>query len=434
LVAGAGYAVMSVSPHVFGMAAHANFFVILFAVPATLLLWRALENHSRKTLFACGTLYGLALLMKQQGVCFGLFGWAVLLLSEFGREPFAWPVIRRPGFWSRAAKDSLVFALGMLLPAGLTALYLWRAGVFSKFWFWTFTYAHTYVTQVPLLAGWDLLRIHLKATAGLSLGLWLLVGVGIVAGLRGDKYRKPALFAAMLWFFSFLATAIGLYFRPHYFILLLPAFAILTGLAVAAAQETLRSYWNDRLARWIPLLVVVVLLGWNVLLQFEVLFCLPPDQTCVRVYPNNPFVEATIVAQYLRENAPAQASVAVIGSEPEIYFYTRLHSATTCFYTYPLMESQPYAATMQHEMMREIEFARPEYLVYVAFNNSWLAHSDSNLEILYWKNRYTRAFYQRVGIVEQRPSGEIICHWNDDAKFFDPANNHHFDIYRRKPD
>ena len=31
------------SPAVLGMAAHANHFVILFAVPATLLLWRAAE-------------------------------------------------------------------------------------------------------------------------------------------------------------------------------------------------------------------------------------------------------------------------------------------------------------------------------------------------------------------------------------------------------
>ena len=41
LVAGASYGALSVSPMVYGTAAHANFFVLLFALPATMLLWRA---------------------------------------------------------------------------------------------------------------------------------------------------------------------------------------------------------------------------------------------------------------------------------------------------------------------------------------------------------------------------------------------------------
>src|ERR1700722_15008695 len=40
LVAAASYALMSISPAVLGMATHANQFVVLFAVPATLLLWK----------------------------------------------------------------------------------------------------------------------------------------------------------------------------------------------------------------------------------------------------------------------------------------------------------------------------------------------------------------------------------------------------------
>ena len=74
LVACASYGVMSVSVPVLGMAAHATQFVVLFAVPATLLLLRADENKRARTLFFSGLLYGLAFLMKQQGGCFCLFG------------------------------------------------------------------------------------------------------------------------------------------------------------------------------------------------------------------------------------------------------------------------------------------------------------------------------------------------------------------------
>jgi hypothetical protein len=206
----------------------------------------------------------------------------------------------------------------------------------------------------------------------------------------------------------------------------------MTGLAVVTLQRVLHPRLSARQAHWIPWLIFLTLLGWNGFAQRDKLFCLTPEQVCARVYPDNPFVAAPLVAQYLREYASTNAQVAIVGSEPEIYFDSRLRSATSFLYTYPLMEAQPYALAMQHEMIREIEAAKPEYLVYAAFKSSWLAHTNSSLEILYWKNQYTREFYERVGIIEQRPSGEIVSHWNADARIFDPANNHHFAIYRRK--
>src|SRR5471030_370430 len=60
LVACASYGLMSVSTAVVGMAAHATQFVVLFAVPGTLLLWKAVKSGSRRTVFFSGLLFGLA--------------------------------------------------------------------------------------------------------------------------------------------------------------------------------------------------------------------------------------------------------------------------------------------------------------------------------------------------------------------------------------
>jgi len=49
--------------------------------------------------------------------------------------------------------------------------------------------------------------------------------------------------------------------------------------------------------------------------------------------PRNPFPESVEVGR-----------IALIGSEPQIYFYVGLIAATGCIYMYPLMENQPYAA------------------------------------------------------------------------------------------
>ncbi|MEJ0091581.1 MAG: glycosyltransferase family 39 protein [Limisphaerales bacterium] len=67
LVACASYGLMSTSPAVVGLAAHATQFVVLFAVPGTLLLWRAGQSGRQGTIFFSGLLYGLAFVMKQPG-------------------------------------------------------------------------------------------------------------------------------------------------------------------------------------------------------------------------------------------------------------------------------------------------------------------------------------------------------------------------------
>ena len=95
-----------------------------------------------------------------------------------------------------------------------------------------------------------------------------------------------------------------------------------------------------------------------------------------------------------------QDLVAVLGSEPEIYFYSQRHSATGYIYTYPLVEEQPYASVMQSEFIREIESAAPEFLVYVLIDRSWLKRPRSDEHIFQWADAYTREHYSLVGVAD----------------------------------
>jgi len=424
LVACASYGVMSVSPGVWGMAAHANHFVVLFAVPATWLLWKAEEANLRRTLFLSGLLYGMAFLMKQQGIFFGLFGWGFLI----------WRAAQGKSILSADfVKKSVCFGAGMILPLGLTGLVLTWAGVFSKFWFWTFAYARSYVTSVPLSDGIQFLGRHLKATFDLSIGFWLLAVMGLPLALRDAATRRRTIFVMVFWICSFLAAATGLYFRRHYFILVLPAFAVITGLAVISGQRALRSRLTENAARTIPLLLFAAVLVWNISVQKDFFFQMPADRVCRAIYPGNPFVESLPVAQYIREHSSGNARVAVVGSEPQIYFYAQRHSATGYLYTYALMESQPYALKMQGEMIREIESGKPEFLVCVFYEFSWGIRPDSDLTILRWFDQYAREFYDRVGIVDTRSTGETIYLWGDEARNYHGSVEQYLTVYKRRP-
>jgi hypothetical protein len=420
LVACASYAIMTLSPAVCGTAAHANHFVVLFAVPATLLLWRARESNRPAIWFGSGLLYGLAFLMKQQGIWFCLFGLIAL----------PWPAIWKRSPFKRDFVAAIAgFAAGIILPFGLTCLYLAAAGVFARFCFWAFGYSRYYVLSDDLKLGGQYLVQHLKGTASVSVGFWVLALAALPLAWRDPALRRRAGFVLLFWICSFLGTATGFIFREHYFIFVLPAFALLVGLAVGVGRQT----FSSAPGKVAPLILFACVLGWNVWSRADVFFRLTPAQASQAIYPGNPFVESQEAAEYIRANFAATDRVAVLGSEPEIYFLARRHSATGYIYTYPLMELQPYAGPMQREMIGEIESNRPACLVLVMYKTSWLIRRASDVTILHWFDTYAGEFYERVGVIGVRPTGENVRVWNADAGIFHEALDRFIMIYRRRP-
>lgn len=423
LVACASYGLMSASPEVLGLAAHANHFVVLFAVPATLLLLLAKESGSARTLFFSGLLYGLAFLMKQQGMCFIIFAGIYLF----------WQEARTSTVFSRHfAGKLLTFAGGAILPFAMFCLACFVAGDFTRFIFWTFMYAGRYASMLPLSEGIQLLRQHLQQTFYFSIGFWAMAIIGMVLAFFGKKTRETVLVVLVFWFCSFSGTATGYYFRGHYFILLLPAFALMIGLAVVAMRNLLQFPKLRDVFQSLPVILFGLILGWAITYESQYFFQFTPRQVADNLYELNPVDEAIMVGDYVREHSAPDAKIAVIGSEPEIYFYAKRHSATGYIYTYALMEPQGAALNMQHEMIAEIEANKPEYLVGVTYGLSWLFHPHSSHLIVDWASHYEDHFYDQVGVV-RNDHGKIESIWGDAAKNAD-INGNCLIVYRRKPD
>jgi len=384
LFACATFGILSVSPVVMGMAAHANQFVLLFAIPATLLLWNAEESHDAGKLFYSGMLYGMGFLMKQQGICFCLFGVAAVIGSAMKNHALVSPASFRKLF---------ALGFGMLIPFGLACLYLKYAGVFPKFWFWTYTYAAQYVAEVNLHDGLASLSAYAHKTWPIYFGFLGFILVSLPFVLRERAYRNQILFAVAFAFFSILGTAIGLNFREHYFVLLLPALAMLVGMAIVSLQfATERNFFKV-----IPPFLCLLVFGWSVYQQREFFFQLPANAISRIIYTGDaPFTDMAAVGGYIRDHSKTKETVAVIGSEPEIYFYAQRHSATGYMYMYPLMEPQPYATQMQNEMIKEIELTKPEYLVLVPHPDSWNVRPSSDQTIFKWFSQYAGKQYKMV--------------------------------------
>jgi hypothetical protein len=387
LAAATSYAVLSVSPSVLGFAGHATHFVLPPVLGGVLLLLNAPDRRAFGWLFASGLLFGLGVLMKQPAAVFALFGAIYLVSNNLCRRFPAGKIFLR----------TLILCAGVMIPLAITSFLLWRIGVFDRFWFWTIDYARQYGTlvafsQVPQIFFYSAKEVILAGGP-----IWMLAGIGSVAGLCDQRTRPIAAFLLGFLFFSALALCPGFYFRLHYFILVLPAVSLLAGVAISRLSDVCAR--RLLAVQFTPILILGFALAWPILAERKFFFEASARDASRMIYPESPFVESIRIAEYLREHTTRTDTIAVLGSEPQIYFYSDRHSATGYIYTYGLMEPHKYAPQMQQEMIREIERARPKFIISVVMPDSWLQRPESERMIFTWANEYTAQNYTVAGFV-----------------------------------
>ena len=211
----------------------------------------------------------------------------------------------------------------------------------------------------------------------------------------------------------------------------MPAASLLAGVAVAAiARVAERTLPGAVPALRVGLPLAAVLLSvWQ---DRQLYFAQSPIAISRAVYGADPYPEAVEVARYLRERAGPDDRLAVIGSEPEIYFLSGLRAATSYLYVYPLMERQPFALRMQEEMIEQIERARPRFLVLVNVDNSWTRLPDSPTLLLDWSQKYVNDHYEPVGMAEIAPGRETVYHWDAAARDAAPRTRAFVATFRRR--
>jgi len=404
LAAAAAYALLSFGLAVMGTAAHATHFVVLPALAGLLLLLRAIESGRGWTFFWSGVLLGVAFVMKQHGIFFAMFG-------------AGWLAWKHPGGWARTARRLAIFGAAAALPFALTCLVLWMSGVFPKFWFWTFHYARAYASENTIADAIDNLKEQIPSLLRHNLALWALSAVGLAAAWWKRESRPSALFLTGFLVFSVLAVCPGFYFREHYFVLMLPAVALGAGVVAGSLRG-----WGI----WLFAAALV----FSVVSQGHFLFRETPFEVSRDLYALNPFPEAIPVSDYIRRHSAPGTRIAVLGSEPEIYFYAHRHSATGYIYTFALSEDQPYAAQMRDEMIYEVRTAQPEYVVLVDSLDLWAYRSEGKPTVFSWWGEYGPKHYDVVGIADIISNDRTEYRWGGAAATYKPESDFIVAIYK----
>ncbi len=440
VIASATYALMSTSPAVLGFAAHAMHFVILAALGGFLLLLRGLESRRALTLFWSGLLFGVAVLMKQHGVFLGIFAFGVLLYNEWSSKIAANSDGSSAGSLqgpSTDAKKSLLpglrrvaaFSFGAIVPYALTCFVLWRAAVFGNFWRWTVLYASGH----SLVYTFDLLAYYFQRIGPCNV-FWGFALIGFFFLYRARSVpRWTKGFVIGLFVCSFIAVCLGFYFFKHYFVLMLPAVGLLVGAGCMQARLKLRQGGVGPTASFLPtaafLAACAIVLANNSWYYFEQ----SPASICQGIYRDYAtFVAAPELSGYISEHSSPVSRIAVFGSEPEIYFYDCRHAASGYIYSYDITSAATHAAEMKREMLREVETARPEFVVDVHDPLSWsVGFSPETQRIHEWLEQYLKAGnYRRVAVAED-VNGKIVYRWNSDAAGYSPASEFYICVYQR---
>ncbi|MBF0464985.1 MAG: glycosyltransferase family 39 protein [Nitrospirae bacterium] len=404
----------------YGFAFHATHLVVLFCTLGIYYLLIALENKTYKFFLTAGVFLGIGFLMKQHGMYFFCFAIAYFLYHTlFHTKQNAKYVLLR--------LCTLIAAF--LLPLILVTAWVDANGDFNNFFRWTFLYAYTYVSNETISSSIPRLKIIIPNVLKGFYLLWLTALFGFILQFFTKLAMWKKVFINLLMFFSLFAVSAGLYFAPHYFIILLPAVVIF----IAIAIEALSTFLTKKLKLPNTALIIFLLIAaagfWT---DRNYFFKLPLSIISHKIYNKNPFNETPLIADVIKANTSKSDKIAVLGSEPEILFLADRVSSTGYIYTYGLMEIHPGNISMQKELIKELMTNPPKLIVFCHLYKSWAPRNNSPMYIFEWLQRNLNRRYEKIAVFNYLENGKYLYVLGEDAKIYNPTSDEYILILKEK--
>lgn len=408
------FACASLSAKLEGFSANTEHFAVLFLLLSLFLYFKNLKKYSSPTLFFSGLSAGICLIIKQPAVLFAVFI-AVHAAARFFKEKNSRNMILR----------LLLFSAGAVLPLLAICLLYLADGSFSRFYSSAVLTTLNYAGAVGFRAG---VNEFLNTFPASFSTIWPFVAVSTAGLLTGSRAQSPfntPYFLILLAVFSFAVVSAGFYFRPHYYLFLLPSLS----LAISAFVKNPVLFPSLKWPAYAAPLIILAAFSYFLVSENAYLFKTPPQAVTRQVFGENPFIESVPIAAYIKAHSGPDSRIAVLGSEPQIFFYSKRRSATGYAYMNILIDS----LKMQKEACAEIAAAKPEYLVFVNIRISWLLTGASEKYIFYWYKDYVKKYYDIKGVAEIFSPEYTKYVWDKEAENYKPSHGYFINIYKRKP-
>jgi hypothetical protein len=379
-----------------GLVANCEHFVLFFFLLTLFCL-------TLKAYFMAGLWAALCILMKQQGA----------ILLGFAFFYFCFDVYKSrkvPTLFKAFLNPFLQILAGFSLPFLLFIFFIFEKNAFPAFKFFAIDYARHYIGE--------------KKATPFNFEFFIYVGnenewfwkVAILAVLVAVSYFifkknthlstpfKPIILV-LLAFFSYLSVLPGWYYRPHYFLYIHPAMAMLVGYVLALFHVNCK----DVAAKMVYVLLLMVSLGTSIYEQFPVLGKYKNGEFINLMYGFDSFNEIREIGHVLKLNSNPHDRIGQLANEPQLNFYADLTAASGYLYNYPFYEKQPYSAQMLAQFFQEMDANKPRW--YVKNLDDEKQFKDNQQRVTNWTNQFEKDYSLR-GVVYHKNVWEKRIEWN----------------------
>lgn len=403
LIAALVLALFSASPYTTMVFAESELLVMGLALYGIWFLCRLLsEDLSTRSkpwlLIGAGVLIGSSVMVKQSGVFFLGFAAVVLVLLAEGEN-------LREKFY-KLIQNGLWFSIGAITPVLICLAIILGFGVWEDFAFWNLEYPSLY-TGDQASSEVNLFQASFKSITQHQILLWVWAGAGLLALPLKGLGRKMSIALGALALFSFLTITPGQRYYLHYWIQFLPAVALLCA-HLFFKLEKLGKKGSLSFAKVgsFPLAILLLLSG----VALSSTHWLKSDSANLMrtMFSGNPFVEDQLMARIIESQIKPDETVAVLGSEPQIYVYLNRKAPSRHFYPAFLSRNHRFTDQWNAEALDGLNDQKPDYVVLNIVTMSWMLRPDSNQK--YYQGSYAWA------IENYRPIA-----WADYLDYFNPT-------------
>jgi hypothetical protein len=426
VVSAATFVFVSMTPNLSGYTVQGEHGVIFFSSLGFLFYSIARFNSDWKYYLLMGLSLGAAFMVKTSGVFFVAAG-GIIILTDF--------------FFTKGKKDyKQLFKIAFIYGGGAAAvvifmfLLIYLKGSFNEMLFWTFEIPKKYVGKMPFSEGKKYLDYTYQAITNDYNLFWRHSFFALIVCLFAKAVEiKTKVFAFILIAFSCATIVPGFYFYGHYWIQILPGLSVLAGLTYFSLINILK----DRMNVKSPNLKYVYLALFGIVIFFHTdklknYYFHPNYEQIVRaVYGNNPFPEAMEIGNYINRVAKPEDQIIVMGSEPEIYFYTKKNCPSRHAYFAAIVDNIPEHKIWQREFVADVEKAKPKYFIFFKHQISLFVQPNTDQYVFQWANKYIQDHYKLAGLVDMIDGQRSTYIFDESAQRYQPKSQSYIMIFER---
>lgn len=398
LVAALVFSIVSSERRLLGFSANTEIFMLAPGIAAMYFVVRFMEQRRLPQLALAGILFGVSALIKQP---------ALLNFVAAGLFLAAFAVYRRENV-PAAFGNLAALSFSCLLPLAATLFCFLRVGASGDFLYQVLWHNFDYIArEVPNAEVVKNLAVTLRFMLQSQGLLWVLCIFGVVCTL-GKRSAGFTLMAAWLAV-AMIEVSLGKRFTLHYFLQLAPPFAIVAALGFCRLMALLGFRQNGVPRRGsIFGAVLLFIVALPVYANYRY-FSYTPAQLSRLMYTESPFIEAVAAGEFLKANSRPGDRIFVVGSEPEILFYSQRRSASKYIIFYPLTSTYPDTLLRQKEVVAAVTQSPPAYIVYVNYPVSLAETPVQEHYIFDQVAELLRTGYQLTGVVSPSLPGTVCA-------------------------